>query len=110
MNWVHKIFGKKLYSEITVSELCVLSDDVRRIDVREPDEFGGELGHLRGAELVPLKALTDIARSWDCGTPFLIVCRSGARSAQACQILTDMGFENVTNLKGGMLAVRAAGL
>ncbi|NJK88736.1 MAG: MBL fold metallo-hydrolase [Myxococcales bacterium] len=75
----------------------------RIIDVREPDEFGGELGHLDGAELVPLAGLLDAARDWPRDKPLLIVCRSGRRSARAAQSLASMGFWDVTNLEGGML-------
>lgn len=34
----------------------------------------------------------------------IIYCRSGKRSANACLILESMGFKNVVNLEGGVLA------
>jgi sulfur dioxygenase len=76
------------------------------IDVREADEFDGPLGHLDDAELVPLRSLSDSAHRWQKDESLLLVCRSGARSAQACKVLLDRGFSNVTNLAGGMIAVR----
>lgn len=79
-------------------------------DVREPDEFTGELGHLPGARLVPLGALSASAEDWKKGDPLLIVCRSGARSARAAELLVQAGFESVLNLEGGMLAVNAKNL
>ena len=82
------------------------------LDVREPEEFVGELGHVAGAVLVPLDALEH-------RLPKLVgyadhevvtVCRAGARSATAAAILRRAGFRRVHNLSGGMLAWNAAGL
>jgi rhodanese-related sulfurtransferase len=39
-----------------------------------------------------------------------VICRSGARSTTAAAILTALGFENVSNLKGGMLEWNETGL
>jgi rhodanese-related sulfurtransferase len=80
----------------------------RIIDVREPHEFDGELGHLDGAELVPLATLEQAAQRWDRKTPMLIVCRSGGRSGRAVEALRGLGFACAVNLRGGMLGVRAA--
>jgi sulfur dioxygenase len=75
------------------------------IDVREEDEFRGELGHIRGAIRVPLKELSErigeIAQSKD--RDIVAICRVGMRSTTAAAIMTGMGFERVRNLKGGML-------
>ena len=76
------------------------------VDVRSREEFEGELGHLRNAILAPLPELKQLAANWNPNLPMLVVCRSGGRSTQACEILTDMGFTDITNLTGGMLAVR----
>jgi sulfur dioxygenase len=83
---------------------------VRVIDVREATEFDGELGHIDGAELVPLAGLRAELVGWDHGAPLVTVCRSGGRSAQAALILEAAGFTRVANLAGGMIAWRAAGL
>lgn len=79
----------------------------RVIDVREAHEFHGELGHIQGAELVPLGTVEQAAHAWDPDTPMLVVCRSGARSARAVSALRRMGFGCAVNLRGGMLAYRA---
>jgi sulfur dioxygenase len=76
----------------------------RLIDVREPSEFEGELGHIAGAELVPLSAVASSAEDWNTRDPLLVVCRGGLRAERACNTLVGMGFEDVTNLSGGMLA------
>ncbi|MDP2314294.1 MAG: rhodanese-like domain-containing protein [Pseudomonadota bacterium] len=78
--------------------------DVRLVDVREADEFVGPLGHVPGAELVPLSTVTAAAADWDRDQPVLLICRSGARSARAAIALAGMGFQSLYNLVGGMLA------
>jgi sulfur dioxygenase len=81
----------------------------RVIDVREPIEFNGPLGHIDGAELVPLAQVGGRLDDWDKVQPIVVVCRSGARSAQACKVLVDAGFRDVSNLDGGMVALRSSG-
>src|SRR5262249_48806357 len=75
------------------------------LDVREPEEFDGELGHIAGAVLVPLKDLPARAAEIDAykERPVVVVCRAGVRSTTGAAILTGLGFEDVANLKGGML-------
>jgi rhodanese-related sulfurtransferase len=94
------------YQDITPAQLDSLGSEVRRIDVREPDEYTGPLGHLPGAELVPLATLEAASAAWPCEAPLLLICRSGARSAKAAQALARRGFRHLYNLAGGMLAVR----
>jgi len=83
----------------------------RLIDVREEDEFTGELGHIPDSRLIPLKQLQ--YRMDDLGIdkddPIVVVCRSGVRSTTAAAMLTGMGYTRVSNLKGGMLAWNEAG-
>jgi glyoxylase-like metal-dependent hydrolase (beta-lactamase superfamily II)/rhodanese-related sulfurtransferase len=83
--------------------------DVQIVDVREPSEFSGPLGHIAGAKLVPLGELQ--VRSGEIGRdkPVVTVCRAGSRSAQAYNLLRQAGFSNVANLSGGMLRWRAEG-
>jgi len=81
--------------------------EVQIIDVREPEEFDGILGHIEGARLVPLRELKDIAGEIDTSKPVVTVCRSGARSAHAAQTLEKAGIERVANLSGGMLRWRS---
>lgn len=81
---------------------------VHVVDVREPGEFGGELGHIEGAHLVPLATVPAEARTWDPDAPIALVCRSGARSGNAARQLVQMGFKKVVNLRGGMIAWNAA--
>jgi sulfur dioxygenase len=79
------------------------------VDVREPGEFVGPLGHIRGALLMPMADLPTRMAELDRTRPVVTVCRSGTRSAQAAQLLTKAGFAHVANLAGGMLRWRALG-
>lgn len=80
--------------------------EVQIVDVREPGEFNGALGHVPGARLVPLGSLAAHAKELSKERPVVTVCRSGARSAQATVLLRRAGFDRVANLAGGMLRWR----
>jgi sulfur dioxygenase len=82
------------------------------LDVREPEEFVGPLGHVGGSLLVPLDALAGrlpkLLGYHD--HEVVVICRAGARSASAAAILQRAGFTRVRNLAGGMLHWARAGL
>ncbi len=74
------------------------------IDVRRPDEYTGELGHIPGTQLMCLQ--DDFRRqigSLNKDKEYLFICRSGGRSARAARIALADGFTKVFNLEGGML-------
>jgi rhodanese-related sulfurtransferase len=79
---------------------------VQIIDVREPVEFTGSLGHIKGATLIPLGSLVEKLSAISKDAPAVMVCRSGARSAQATVMLRNAGYPKVANLAGGMLRWR----
>ena len=81
--------------------------EVQIVDVREPAEFTGDLGHVPGAVLLPLGSLIGKVAQISREKPVVTVCRSGARSAQASVMLGKAGFDRVANLAGGMLRWRA---
>jgi len=82
------------------------------LDVREPEEYRDELGHLPGSRLIPLRTLSSRAAELDDlkASDVVVVCRAGIRSTTAGAILTALGFEHVGNLRGGMLEWNEAGL
>jgi sulfur dioxygenase len=82
---------------------------VRVLDVREPAEFQGPLGHIGGAILIPLGELAQRAAELPKDKPIVAVCRAGSRSAQATAILQKAGVKDLANLPGGMLRWRAEG-
>lgn len=69
------------------------------LDVREVEEF--ETLHLEGARNLPLSQLADTYEQLDKTQPYYVICKSGIRSARACQFLAEHGYE-VVNVQGGM--------
>jgi sulfur dioxygenase len=82
---------------------------VQLIDVREKEEFTGILGHIEDARNIPLGKLLDNTTKISTDTPIILVCRAGGRSAQATTLLGKQGFQQLANLKGGMIDWRANG-
>jgi glyoxylase-like metal-dependent hydrolase (beta-lactamase superfamily II)/rhodanese-related sulfurtransferase len=74
----------------------------RVIDVRQPEEFEGELGHIEGAELVPLATVEAAMKGWDRSEPLVLICRSSGRSDRAALLLEAAGFQRVASMVGGM--------
>ena len=79
------------------------------LDVRQPEEY--EQMHIPGAVLIPLDDLKEEAREKlkDRAKSILIYCALGGRSLEATKILSNMGFTNVTNLRGGIIAWKKEG-
>ena len=80
------------------------------LDVRTAEEFAE--GHLEGAVVVDFYADDFAAQleELDPTVPYLLYCRSGNRSGQAAEIMNDLGYRDVANIDGGILAWSAAGL
>jgi len=96
--------------DISPADVKAAAGAVRIVDVREPSEFNDQLGHIAGAELVPLATVAAAAQSWDRDAELVLVCRSGGRSGRAATGLVQLGFKRVMNMTGGMMAWNAAGL
>lgn len=76
---------------------------VRLIDVRRPEEYTGELGHIAGAKLVTLGPdLEAFMKTLPKDEPIVFICKGGGRSGHATMFSQDMGFQNVINMTGGM--------
>ncbi|HVU51336.1 MAG TPA: MBL fold metallo-hydrolase [Polyangia bacterium] len=84
--------------------------EVHVLDVRSPVEFGGELGHLSGAQLIPLDDLRARVAEVPTGQPVVVVCQTGRRAAMGTVILAQAGVARVANLAGGMVRWRDLGL
>lgn len=76
---------------------------IKVIDVRQPDEFTGELGHIAGSELMVLDTLPDHLTNLSKDHTIVFICRSGVRSARAAAFAKMNGYEHVYNMQGGML-------
>lgn len=87
------------------------AEEVRLIDVREPEEVAASpMGLVPASEVIPLSQLRDRVDEVPRDRPIVCVCPAGARSAVAATILEKAGATRVANLRGGILAWRAAGL
>ncbi len=95
--------------EIQPQALAEVLPRVQVVDVREPEEFDGTLGHIAGSTLLPLGQLVQRIGELDPVRPVVTVCRSGARSARAAVLLGKAGFADVANLAGGLLRWRGEG-
>ena len=90
--------------EISFDEFYQLyqNEQLSLVDVREVEEF--EALHLEGARNFPLSQLADTYKQLDKDQLFYVICKSGMRSARACQFLAEQGYE-VINVQGGMNAL-----
>jgi hydroxyacylglutathione hydrolase len=95
---------------ITAQQLKQLLDGPnppRLIDVREPSEWVGELGHIAGAELIPLGTVqADVAKVRGETREIVSICKMGGRAMQAAQFWAQKGL-TVRVLQGGMTAWNA---
>lgn len=97
-------------SDVLCEEVARKTDAVHLIDVRLPDEYTGDLGHIPGAKLITLNMIPDRLGELPKDEPILFICRSGARSARAAAFAIGNGFTHVYNLKGGMIRWNELGL
>ncbi|HUM46481.1 MAG TPA: molybdopterin-synthase adenylyltransferase MoeB, partial [Chitinophagales bacterium] len=96
---------EKPIKEITVQDLYNLQvngEDFQLIDVREPDEYG--IVNI-GGELIPLATIPSRADKIVRDKKVVVHCKMGGRSAKAIHELEEkFGFDNLYNLKGGILS------
>jgi adenylyltransferase/sulfurtransferase len=91
--------------EIGVTELKAMmdrGDSFVLVDVREPNEY--KICCIPGSKLIPLGELPKRTGELDRAADIVVHCKSGMRSAKACGVLRQAGFERVRNLTGGILA------
>jgi molybdopterin/thiamine biosynthesis adenylyltransferase/rhodanese-related sulfurtransferase len=97
---------ERLPTTITPAELATALDDNREafslIDCRETKEWRAM--RLSGSQHIPLGEIVDRADEIESDRPVIVICRSGSRSKKACAMLRDMGFIDVRNLTGGLMA------
>jgi phage shock protein E len=85
-------------------------DDLVILDVRTPEEFAEV--HLDGAVMIDFYEadFADRLGELDPEVPYLLYCRSGNRSGQTTAIMGDLGFTDVADVDGGIVAWSGAGL
>lgn len=91
-------------SVLEVNERLAKGEPLNLVDVREPAEhtefnIGGVLVPLGRIRQMQVDELEDMKQK-----ELICYCRSGNRSGQACQMLDMLGFTNIKNLEGGMIA------
>lgn len=89
--------------EISVGELkhtLLSGNEVQLVDVREIEEYRS--GHIEGATLIPLGVLPYRLEAVDRDRETIVICRTGNRSKQACEILRARGYSNIKSLRGGL--------
>ena len=89
----------------------VKNEKIKLIDVRRPDEFTGELGHIKGAQLITLgPELIRFLETANLEDEIVFVCRSGGRSGAATAESRLRGFKHTVNMTGGMIRWNQSGL
>ena len=110
------------FQEVTPKEalLKIENEGYDYLDVRSESEF--EEGHAVGALNIPIFFITDegrefnehflleVQKHYQPSDKILLGCKGGGRSAKACEILMEAGFQNVCNLEGGFTCWQDDGL
>jgi rhodanese-related sulfurtransferase len=102
--WSQKAQTYKLISPIETQWLAHQDSSVLLLDVRTPEEYNNDLGHVAGAMLIPVQELEKRMNELE---PYkrktiIAICRSGNRSGKAADLLTRHGF-TAMNMAGGMI-------
>ena len=99
--FVWRIMPTKGVNSISTAELKTIINDKDKVfvDVRTPGEFKGR--NIKQFKNIPLGS--DFSKLPQ-DKEIVVICQSGMRSAQACKQLKKLGYEKVTNVRGGMSA------
>jgi rhodanese-related sulfurtransferase len=108
-----KLFGTQTapaVAQISVEQLqqtIQAQPGITLIDVRSTEEYRGD-GHVAEAKIMPLPTLAQAIAKIPHETPIICICRSGNRSQAACDMLVQLGYTHVSNVRGGMIAWKNA--
>ena len=96
--------------EVTVNEVSVhqVPADAQFIDVREREEYAA--GHAIGTVNFPLSEFTDYVGQINTDHDVYVICKSGGRSAKACEYLTQAIGAAAYSVAGGTMAWKDAEL
>lgn len=88
--------------ELTPQAVAALRDttDIQIIDVREPWEY--ELCHIEGTLHIPMGQIPARLAELASDRPLIVLCHHGMRSLQVAHYLLSQGYQDVTNLSGGI--------
>ncbi len=87
-------------------------DPILIVDVREPSEFIGEMGHISGSINIPTSQIAsgfeDMKKNFQ--GEIVLVCHTGERSYAVCRYLMEQGLEKVSHIRGGIVQWHLSGL
>jgi rhodanese-related sulfurtransferase len=87
-----------------LQKMIASGEDLMLIDVRTEEEVAeGKIANTDNLDIRDPEFVDHIAE-YDRDKTYVMICRSGGRSAQACMHMMDLGFKKIYNLEGGMLA------
>jgi len=94
----------EIISSNTLQKMLAENQELTLIDVRTPEEIAE--GFIPGATNINIfnpDFMSEID-TYAKDKTYVMICRSGARSGQACMQMMGLGFEKVYNLEGGMMS------
>ena len=86
----------------TLNEKIFNKENFILLDVRTDSEYF--LSNIEGAIHIPMNDIPNKLNTIDKSKEIIVQCKSGKRSAKVCQFLLNNNYENVKNLKGGIIA------
>jgi glyoxylase-like metal-dependent hydrolase (beta-lactamase superfamily II)/rhodanese-related sulfurtransferase len=112
-DWKAQGFRVETTAQVTVNELQSVLESAgptpfQVIDIRRDGEW--KAGHIKGAIHAPLHILEDRSAAIDPERKTYVFCGGGYRSIMGAEILREIGFKDVVDVKGGMAEWRAQGL
>ncbi len=102
------MFGIKELDANTLQRYFDEGKNVRLLDVRSIGEMAQ--GMIPNAEKLPLNTLPARLNDINADEITVLYCRSGARSGQGVGFMAQQGFDNVYNLRGGIISWVQSGL
>ncbi len=97
--------SSKKYKNLNVNEFKsgIADKNAVILDVRSESELSE--GSIKGYKMVNVSRpdFADKVKNFDKSKSYYVYCRSGGRSGRACEIMSEMGFENLYNLSGGIM-------
>jgi len=102
------MYGIKELDVDTLQSYLDEGKKIRLLDVRGAPEMAQ--GMIPNAEKLPLHTLPARLNEMDTNEMTVLYCRSGARSAQGVGFMAQQGFDNVYNLRGGIIAWAKSGM
>ncbi|MEN2768422.1 rhodanese-like domain-containing protein [Ornithinibacillus xuwenensis] len=101
---VTRFLPVKGITNITIQEVKekLSKNNIQFIDVRTPGEY--RRNHQVPFQNIPLYELTSRTNELNKSLEIVVICQSGIRSSKASRVLKKRGFNQISNVKGGMSA------